>query len=29
MDSVKHLMMEEYEKMTSVEQAIADFFIKK
>lgn len=28
MDSVKHLMMEEYENMTSVEQAIADFFIK-
>ena len=29
MGSVKHLMMEEYENMTSVEQSIADFFIKK
>ncbi len=28
MGSVKHLMMEEYENMTSVEQSIADFFIK-
>ena len=28
MESVKHLMMEEYDNMTSVEQAIADFFIK-
>ena len=27
MGSVKHLMMEEYENMTSVEQSIADFFI--
>ena len=26
MGSVKHLMMEEYENMTSVEQSIAEFF---
>ena len=28
MGSVKHLMMEEYENMTSVEQSIAYLFIK-
>ena len=28
MGSVKHLMMEEYENMTSVEQSISDLFIK-